>query len=219
MGDSVRKIILLLLLYSFCAGCGDNECRHQSKNLTLDTTYSGWFANAENGVYKETRSAKGLSESLYLSRYKGTSSLSPPADPCISYNSEENALYYNSYLYNFQFSFRVVQERDAPYFVCQVTDYNGAYGYAQMKRNLTTGKQYPITVQTRSYLDSVTSYMSDINIIDSLILPQRTYYNIYKITNGFFKDHAGNFSIIEFYLDKNEGLVQFKQKNGDTWNF
>jgi hypothetical protein len=219
MGTAIRTSVSLMILYLICGSCVNKECKEEYKNLNLPPSYLNWFENSGSGTYKPVKSAKGLSESLYIEKHMGTSSsVNQPSDPCIIYNKQQNALYYNSDLYNFQFSFQIIQEQDNPYLLCQIYDNNSHPGWVKMCYNLATEKSYPITVQTRNSFDSVTS-ITGLNILDSLVLPKKSYYNVYQITNGFFKDKANNFSITEFYLDKNEGLIQFSQKNGDVWNF
>src|ERR1700740_154102 len=185
MGTAIRKTISLALLYLLCNGCADHRCKEKVQNLYLDPSYLAWFENCGSGTFKPAESTKGLTESLYVDQFKGASmSGSQPSYPFITYNRQENSLYYNSDLYNFQFSFQIIQEQDNPYLTCQVFDSKAnPDGWVRMRYNLVTGKAYPITVQTRNSFDSVTSYLTGLNIVDSIILPRKTYYNVYKISN------------------------------------
>jgi hypothetical protein len=221
MGAAIRRIIPVLL-FCLMVGCSiDHGCKQEFKNLDFDPSLLNCFANCSYGDYKPAKSAKGLSDSFNESKYEDwTNSYVKPAEPCTTYSSRERTVFYNSSLYGFNFSFKIIQEPDNPYLICQIEDPNFYGGFMKMRSNLTTGQTYPITVpKVQSNEDSATAYLSGFTVLDSLVLPQKTYYQVYKLTNELAKAHAPHFSVIDFYLDKTDGLIQFVQKNGDVWNF
>jgi hypothetical protein len=218
MGAAIKYISVFALL-TILSGCPDKGCKQGRKTLLLESSYKNWFADCSYDNYLQTKSIKGLTESLHESRNIFMDGMNSKPDPCIFYLSENNSLSYYSSFYNFSLNFSLIAQVDAPYLVCKI---QGKYGKENagitLKRNMLTGEGQKISVQNHnSFSDSLTDYTATFEILDTIVSGNKTYYNIYKITNDFFKYHGDNFSIVETFLDQNEGLIRFKQKNGDIW--
>lgn len=66
--------------------------------------------------------------------------------------------------------------------------------------------------------DSVYSELNDFSEIDSIVILNKTYKNVFHIINRQALLRGDKFSITDVYIDKLIGVISYRQKNGQIWN-
>ncbi len=218
--------MLLFLIITHVFSCRKKSvCEHQNVQLNLESPYNNWYSNLSSnnvdGNYFSIISNSGLTDAFRYEKHSGYISdfhvrdFFQNDDPCTTWEFAYIYLTYYSNIYKFLIDLRVLQMNDGVHL--QINDYGSPkYGYIFMDYNITNNTESNIIYSENG--KETSTYKISVDIINEITSNNITYYNVYKITNNLSLNEGSSFDITIIYIDKDNGMIKFEQKNGTIWD-
>ncbi len=233
MGKTIKPLFktrsLIVLLSILFTACNNDRCEEEYVLIPLPEEYKNWFKDVDatgSSVYKKARASSGLEESIGFGRSNNTEIIKgPPYKPCYYPSGQVIGVGYRSSLYNNTIGISLVQqhEGEAPVLRLQVEERSTEIiDRINMQFRLKSFKLDPITVARYRFSQASTENIQtndfpEVVTVDSVVVNGKVYNQVYKITNPYMQNNGTPFSLTEFYIDKNFGLIQYVQKDGVIW--
>lgn len=210
------KVTFVLFVAGFLLGCdsikGEDDCGPKEVRQ-ISLTNSDWFNGVKSFKTMDTYSDKGRSESFDLVYYGHY--LWGENKECVSYEWEVRELYYKSSIYKRGYEFKIAYKPQGDLLSIEATT---SFGNAEkweisMSAPLNCSVTYklPATTTSSNGIKNI-----PIQIVDSIVLNNGTFRNVYKIDV-----EESTYSIDKttkiMYFDPKYGIIKLETFNGEVW--
>ena len=207
-----KLITACFIIFLFFNCCQKKEgCIIYNQYLPLSDTSKHWFENILKDTTLTASSSKGRTESYQVHYYSGFTSWE--TNKCTVFNGEGRNLEYNSSLYDHSFRLQIEKNLFNDIFIIE------SYYDASLncKINFSSKDRICITSYDQNAYYPKPQIQLPYSIIDTLIINNRTFFQIYKIDLQKQLYSFDNISKVLYFSSK-YGLVKFETFDGETWS-
>lgn len=222
------SIFLFIFIVVFCSR-EEEECPDglEAYDYDFTGTYESWLSEWKDTSFEvHAISSDGLSESYKISSGYGVETHEDWND-CYDLIMHTRYYYYKSSIYghifiiSLSFQGNYVTRELVPYVKIDYDNKNNNH-YAAVTVFLDTfyfknSRTEIIRYEQHLNDDKFYLYESLLNFVDTVTINNKTYHEVYKYDNPAFKLIANPLDLVEFYINKRYGLLQFTFMNGRIW--
>lgn len=235
MVQAVKNILKKLLvpvgcclLLTSCFGPDGDGCDEKYITIPLAAEYQNWFKSTPAGnttTFISVQSTTGLKESLSVSKWSTYEGLYQAGGDCTHRSGQTIGLNYGSSVYGYGINIALVQQEDGEKPLLRIYNHlqtTKDSEVSQLVYHLGGTRTYPVTFTRYRYDQSpgesiATNAVPEVTVLDSLVVGNRTFRQVYKVSNPYLKQEGTSYSLTDFFIDKDYGLVQYGQKDGTLW--
>lgn len=211
----VKKIIITLVSFSLF-GCIEKECSWPPKDVDIPLRDSNiyWLKGLPKDTTLIASSNKGRNLSYRLVprfRFNGFGS-----GDCKVYKGEEHFVSYASSIYNFNFNILIFRHWNIDKFILCGPEMGDYYDKDSKVEIFLSDKNNKMNVVAQRDWVTTDHLDSTFSIIDTLIVNNKKYFDVYKI-DFFAKKYSLDDKIKVFYIDIKKGVVRFDTFDNEVW--
>jgi hypothetical protein len=213
----VEKIIILLIFVGLF-GCTEKECSWPPQDIEIPLRDSNinWLKGLPIDTTLTASSNKGRNLSYRLVPRFGFVGFG--SGNCKVYKGQEYFVSYTSSIYNYNFNILIYRHWDEDKFVLGDAYFNSYFSnYYDCKSEIfLTNNENNINFSTEKSNREVFNLDTVFSKIDTLVIGNKTYYDVYKI-DFFEKKYSLDDKVKVFYIDRKKGVVRFDTFDGEIW--